>query len=57
MVLKVDLVADLDAEDDDGLGWSTLGDATDVVRPWGSNPEPADLRVGCRSYPEDAASR
>lgn len=24
---KVDLIADLNAEDDDGLGWSTLADA------------------------------
>lgn len=26
---EVDLVADLNAEDDDGLGWSTLADARD----------------------------
>lgn len=26
-VTEVDLVADLNAEDDDGLGWSTLADA------------------------------
>lgn len=25
---KVDLIADLNAEDDDGLGWSTLADAS-----------------------------
>ena len=25
---EVDLIADLNAEDDDGLGWSTLADAT-----------------------------
>jgi hypothetical protein len=32
---EIDLVADLNAEDDDGLGWSTLADARDVasVRP------------------------
>jgi hypothetical protein len=35
MDLKIDLVADLNAEDDDGLGWSTLTDARDPaqVRP------------------------
>lgn len=35
MSLDVDLVADLNAEDDDGLGWSTLDDARDTaaVRP------------------------
>lgn len=35
MELEIDLVADLNAEDDDGLGWSTLADATDpsCVRP------------------------
>jgi hypothetical protein len=32
---EIDLVADLNAEDDDGLGWSTLSDAPDPskVRP------------------------
>jgi hypothetical protein len=32
---QIDLVADLNAEDDDGFGWSTLGDAVDPspVRP------------------------
>ncbi len=32
---EIDLVADLNAEDDEGLGWSTLRDARDVsqVRP------------------------
>lgn len=32
---QIDLVADLNAEDDDGLGWSTLSDARDPaqVRP------------------------
>lgn len=29
---QIDLVADLNAEDDDGLGWSTLGDAADASR-------------------------
>ncbi len=31
----IDLVADLNAQDDDGLGWSTLGDAhaTDRIVP------------------------
>jgi hypothetical protein len=29
---EVDLVADLNAEDDDGLGWTTLGDARDPDR-------------------------
>ena len=31
----VDLTADLNAQDDDGLGWSTLGDAREpsIVRP------------------------
>ena len=33
---EVDLVADLNAEDDDGLGWSTLSDAR----------EPAHVRPG-----------
>ncbi len=33
---QIDLVADLNAEDDDGLGWSTLGDARD----------PAQVRAG-----------
>jgi hypothetical protein len=27
--LDLDLIADLNAQDDDGLGWSTVGDATD----------------------------
>jgi hypothetical protein len=33
--LQIDLVADLNAQDDDGLGWSTLNDARDPaqVRP------------------------
>ena len=32
---SLDLIADLNAEDDDGLGWSTLAEATspDQVRP------------------------
>jgi hypothetical protein len=32
---RIDLVADLNAQDDDGLGWSTLADARnrDQVRP------------------------
>jgi hypothetical protein len=29
---ELDLVADLNAQDDDGLGWSTLGDARDPAR-------------------------
>lgn len=29
---EVDLVADLNAEDDEGLGWSTLSDATDAAK-------------------------
>ena len=35
MDLEIDLVADLNAEDDDGLGWATLSDARDAsqVRP------------------------
>jgi len=35
MDLDLDLVADLNAEDDDGLGWSMLADARDaaVIRP------------------------
>lgn len=32
MELEIDLVADLNAQDDDGLGWSTLADATDPSR-------------------------
>jgi hypothetical protein len=28
----IDLVADLNAQDDDGLGWSTLADAVDPSR-------------------------
>ncbi len=32
MDLQIDLVADLNAEDDDGLGWSTLGEARDPTR-------------------------
>lgn len=33
--MDIDIVADLNAQDDDGLGWSTLGDARepDRVRP------------------------
>jgi hypothetical protein len=31
-VSEVDLVADLNAEDDDGLGWSTLAEARDPRR-------------------------
>ena len=32
---QIDVIADLNAEDDDGLGWSTLSDArnADCVRP------------------------
>jgi hypothetical protein len=35
MDLEIDLVADLNAEDDEGFGWSTLSDARDAsqVRP------------------------
>lgn len=35
MELEIELVADLNAQDDEGLGWSTLADATDpsLVRP------------------------
>lgn len=29
---QIDLVADLNAEDDDGFGWSTLADASDPSR-------------------------
>ena len=29
---EIDLVADLNAEDDDGLGWSSLSDARDAAR-------------------------
>ncbi|MGO9872870.1 MAG: hypothetical protein ACLPVY_03645 [Acidimicrobiia bacterium] len=29
---EIDLVADLNAQDDDGLGWSTLGDARESAR-------------------------
>jgi hypothetical protein len=29
---NLDLIADLDAEDDDGLGWSTLSDAREPSR-------------------------
>ena len=32
MADRIDLVADLNAEDDDGLGWSTLADAPDPRR-------------------------
>lgn len=32
MNLEIDLVADLNAEDDEGLGWSTLSDARDASR-------------------------
>jgi hypothetical protein len=32
MVPEIDLVADLNAEDDDGLGWSSLSDARDAVQ-------------------------
>jgi hypothetical protein len=31
-VIELDLVADLNAEDDDGLGWSTLAEARDPRR-------------------------
>lgn len=30
MELELDIEADLNAQDDDGLGWSTLGDARDA---------------------------
>ena len=30
--MDIDLTADLNAEDDDGLGWSTVADAHDPVR-------------------------
>jgi hypothetical protein len=29
---EIDLIADLNTEDDDGLGWSALGDARDPAR-------------------------
>lgn len=29
---EVDLVADLNAEDDEGFGWSTLSDARELTR-------------------------
>lgn len=29
---EIDLIADLNSEDDDGLGWSVLGDARDPSR-------------------------
>jgi hypothetical protein len=32
MLDELDVIADLNAEDDDGLGWSTLSDARDVAR-------------------------
>jgi hypothetical protein len=32
MDLEIDLVADLNAEDDEGLGWSDLSDAADPSR-------------------------
>ena len=32
MTLDIDLVADLNSQDDDGLGWSTLADARDPER-------------------------
>ena len=32
MELEIDLVADLNAQDDDGLGWSLLADARDAER-------------------------
>jgi hypothetical protein len=32
MDAQIDLVADLNAEDDEGLGWSTLNDARDASR-------------------------
>lgn len=31
VVSRIDLVADLNAQDDDGHGWSMLADATDPV--------------------------
>lgn len=31
-MIDVDLIADLNAEDDDGLGWSTLADARQPAR-------------------------
>jgi len=30
MAVEIDLIADLNVEDDDGLGWSTLSDARSV---------------------------
>jgi hypothetical protein len=32
MDLEIDLIADLNAEDDEGLGWSDLSDAVDPSR-------------------------
>jgi hypothetical protein len=32
MESRIDLVADLNDEDDEGLGWSTLGEARDPAR-------------------------
>jgi len=45
---EIDLVADLNSEDDDGLGWSSLSDARDAaqVRPWGDAGRGQPLRQG-----------
>ena len=32
MIDELDVIADLNAEDDDGFGWSTLADARDATR-------------------------
>jgi hypothetical protein len=32
MLDELDVIADLNAEDDDGLGWSTLSDAREAAR-------------------------
>ncbi len=32
MIDELAVIADLNAEDDDGLGWSTLADARDATR-------------------------
>jgi len=31
-IVMLDVIADLDAEDDDGLGWSALSDTSDAGR-------------------------
>jgi hypothetical protein len=50
MRYDIDLTADLNAQDDDGLGWSTLADATPHGWPWGHASRLQPLRPSGRAH-------